>query len=181
MDEVLKSRLAALQKQAAELASRVRQARLSHVPRLSAEASAACLASTEQAIASSKAFNATDKSQIISIPPGPRRLGRIEKIRHDAQTTRRRVQNVLDALRIIAESESDSTITMTSEGELVSLRNAPNVEIDGDGSPDGRMVVPAINSVPLYSATFSPHVTPRTRTRRRLLASSPSTKLAIPR
>lgn len=204
-DEELVARVEALEKRAMELSLSLQRARSSYAPQLASRASEVCRAATEKAVtdckvdtASFEAFSsgelkktaclaisehvATDRSTSAQPPSFSRTVvaGRIEKIKHKACDMRRKAQNVLDTLRIIAESESEATVNITVDGEVVTLHNTFAESGDQCDNCSDEFKRPSTSPTPLFCAALSPHVTPRTRTRSRLLAISPVAKIALP-
>lgn len=125
--------------------------------------------------------------------------GRVAKLRSAAGRTRARAGNVLEALRIIAENDGNdenNTVTISMDGKALTLALGHGGEAVGcaDGGEDVAMASP-VAAVAALSAdgvdtttppsgrrrsarvslladpAASPHITPRSKTRRRLLGS----------
>jgi hypothetical protein len=102
----------------------------------------------------------------------------VEKLRADTAGTRKRIGNVLDVLHIVAEShandDANNTVTMTVDGELFALSSD-----EQQVAPDPLEPLSPVNRAMRRASqpnllALSPHVTPRTKTRRRLLGSPPA-------
>lgn len=126
--------------------------------------------------------------------------GRIEKLRDAAAKTRLRAGNVLETLRIISENDGDdesNTVTISMDGKplTLSLNHAESADVE-ESSPMVAVAPPDLSPVAkrrrspygrrsLLQDPHSPHVTPRSKTRSRLLrrgSSSPSPVLCqLPR
>jgi hypothetical protein len=199
----LKARVVALQTKVASLSTRVLHARKTLLPRLSASAREAVAAATAAAI------DAYPPRTSTPFPRAPAPLaaaltgirtrdrgdtrrktaaGRVGKLRADAAATRKRIGNVLDVLKIISESHvdeaADNTVTMTVDGMMLGI-NSEEMQIarDEPQSPLARAMRRASSEDVL---ALSPHITPRTKTRRRLLgsphaAAGAAIKLTLPR
>lgn len=125
--------------------------------------------------------------------------GRVAKLRSGAERMRARAGNVLEALRIIAENDGNdenNTVTISMDGKplTLSLGHAGDATGGGVGDEEVAMASPppatvsacadglSMASPPssqrrskrvslLADPTASPHITPRSKTRRRLLGS----------
>lgn len=133
---------------------------------------------------------------------------RMERVSDDVKATNKRARNVLDTLRIVSENapdeESNNTITITMDGESLMLdastpRKAsvatPSIRREDQERAGTIPVAAQMNTTPPTSRgtpgtstrpralaiECSPHVTPRSRERRRVSASPRPPRSALPR
>lgn len=217
-DAALAARVAALEADAAALAVRVREARGRLAPRLAGEAARAAAAVTEGATGEARAAveRAAEERRARGGAGAAEKLGaavevvgraksvgvlggRVERLRTLAAATRRRAGNVLETMRIIAESNGDEendTVTISMDGEPLTFslsgaaqgadtgRPPPAASMAIPTSPDAKAVRRARRPSPPGDPSASPHITPRSKTRRRLLGTPPAAaavKFRLPR
>lgn len=218
LDEELADTVSQLEQTAARLSAQVGTTRARVAPLLEKEAAEACSRLTahaseeaKQAIAKlatrkrpASAIDDLESSEragkilhCISNAKDPEELcDRMEKLREAAADTRKRAENALDVLRIIADSssggdEENNTVTISINGDQLTLPLSPSEPFDDDGpgsesipipvSPDARSNRRASRASLPGDPAVSPHITPRSKTRRRLLGSPAASKSNLPR
>lgn len=195
LDEELAARVASLEQKAFNLSAQLGAARGRVAPLLEREAAEACARLTANAnieadveVAKNRPPSALDGLEnsdcaasvlnCISDAKNSELLcRRLELLRGDTATTRKRAGNALDALRIIAEcdgagDDGNNTVTISMD--------EPDSGMTIPVSPDARSNRRASRASLPGDPAVSPHITPRSKTRRRLLGS-PGSKSKLPR